>query len=98
MRRIAAIILLVLLATCDTGTGPIACCRVCTKGKACGDSCIAREKQCTKLSGCACNGAGPQVVLGGQSGLPMGCASSPSPTDHGDDLGDDDGRDEDTAV
>lgn len=33
-----------------------ACCKVCTKGKACGDSCIARDKQCHKGPGCACNG------------------------------------------
>jgi len=32
------------------------CCRVCTKGKACGDSCIARWKSCLKEPGCACNG------------------------------------------
>lgn len=34
----------------------IACCKVCNKGKACGDSCIAREKECHKGKGCACNG------------------------------------------
>lgn len=32
------------------------CCRVCKKGKACGDSCIARDKTCRKGRGCACNG------------------------------------------
>lgn len=32
------------------------CCKVCKKGKACGDSCIARDKRCTKGKGCACNG------------------------------------------
>lgn len=32
------------------------CCKVCKKGKACGDSCIAKSKTCTKGSGCACNG------------------------------------------
>ena len=31
------------------------CCRVCSKGKACGDSCIKREYTCTKPRGCACN-------------------------------------------
>lgn len=31
------------------------CCKVCKKGKACGDSCIARDKQCQKPTGCACN-------------------------------------------
>jgi uncharacterized protein YraI len=31
-----------------------ACCMVCSKGKACGDSCIAADKQCNKPPGCAC--------------------------------------------
>lgn len=33
-----------------------ACCKVCKKGKACGDSCIAESSRCTKPPGCACNG------------------------------------------
>jgi hypothetical protein len=32
------------------------CCKVCSKGKACGDSCIARDKACHKGKGCACDG------------------------------------------
>ena len=32
------------------------CCKICRKGKACGDSCIAKSKQCTKGPGCACDG------------------------------------------
>jgi hypothetical protein len=32
------------------------CCKHCSKGKACGDSCIARWKTCHKGKGCACNG------------------------------------------
>lgn len=32
------------------------CCKVCSKGKACGDSCISRDKECHKGKGCACNG------------------------------------------
>ena len=32
------------------------CCKICRKGKACGDSCIARSKTCRKGPGCACNG------------------------------------------
>jgi hypothetical protein len=34
---------------------PAACCKVCSKGKACGNSCIARNKQCHKPRGCACD-------------------------------------------
>lgn len=32
------------------------CCKVCSAGKACGDSCIAKDKSCNKPPGCACNG------------------------------------------
>lgn len=32
------------------------CCRVCTTGKACGNSCIARWKTCRVGAGCACDG------------------------------------------
>lgn len=32
------------------------CCKICTKGKACGDTCIARSKTCHKGPGCACDG------------------------------------------
>ncbi|SLN13456.1 hypothetical protein PEL8287_00522 [Roseovarius litorisediminis] len=33
-----------------------ACCKTCRKGKACGDSCISRNKTCRKSSGFACDG------------------------------------------
>jgi len=33
-----------------------ACCKICRKGKACGNSCISRSKNCTRPVGCACNG------------------------------------------
>ena len=33
-----------------------ACCRICTTGKACGNSCIARNRTCRQPPGCACNG------------------------------------------
>ncbi|GEM_PF-578051 len=31
------------------------CCKYCTKGKACGDSCISRSYTCHKAPGCACD-------------------------------------------
>ena len=31
------------------------CCRICVKGKACGDSCINSSYSCKKPVGCACN-------------------------------------------
>jgi len=32
------------------------CCKICRTGKACGDTCISREKTCHVGKGCACNG------------------------------------------
>ena len=32
------------------------CCKICSKGKACGNSCISRSKTCHKPPGCACDG------------------------------------------
>lgn len=32
------------------------CCKICTVGKACGNSCISRSYTCHKGRGCACNG------------------------------------------
>ncbi|MEO7735578.1 MAG: hypothetical protein ABIY55_31780, partial [Kofleriaceae bacterium] len=34
---------------------PQSCCSVCSKGQACGDSCISKRKTCHKPPGCACN-------------------------------------------
>ena len=31
------------------------CCKVCRKGKACGNTCIARDRNCTQPPGCACD-------------------------------------------
>ncbi|MCY0989318.1 hypothetical protein OV203_19420 [Nannocystis sp. ILAH1] len=31
------------------------CCRMCHKGKACGNTCIARDKVCQTPPGCACD-------------------------------------------
>jgi hypothetical protein len=33
-----------------------ACCKICKKGKACGDSCISKSYTCHKGKGCACDG------------------------------------------
>lgn len=37
-----------------------ACCKVCTTGKACGNSCISRSYTCHKAPGCACNRESPR--------------------------------------
>jgi hypothetical protein len=34
---------------------PQQCCRMCKKGKPCGDGCISAEGQCKKDQGCACS-------------------------------------------
>ena len=39
----------------SSGETPRACCRVCTRGKACGNSCINRGYQCRQPPGCACD-------------------------------------------
>jgi hypothetical protein len=41
-------------ATC---TSRSTCCKVCDKGKACGNSCISRRYVCHKGHGCACDSA-----------------------------------------
>ena len=38
------------------------CCRTCTSGKACGNSCISSSKACYAGSGCACNGGTESVA------------------------------------
>jgi hypothetical protein len=42
--------------TAPAAAQSIGCCKICSNGKACGDSCIARWKTCHKGKGCACNG------------------------------------------
>jgi hypothetical protein len=34
----------------------LACCKVCTVGKACGNTCVSRNKTCHVGQGCACDG------------------------------------------
>ena len=36
-------------------TNTAVCCKICNKGKACGNSCISRSYTCHKPPGCACN-------------------------------------------
>jgi SH3-like domain-containing protein len=40
----------------------VACCRRCTTGKACGNSCIAAHLTCRVGAGCACNAYAPGVM------------------------------------
>lgn len=36
------------------------CCRYCSSGQACGDSCISRSNTCRRGAGCACNAVAPE--------------------------------------
>lgn len=64
IRLIAALALTLLVASgppltaaCGDSSGSgSTCCRVCTTGKACGNSCIAQTSTCSQPAGCACNG------------------------------------------
>lgn len=53
--RLAAHGLTSLLQRSPTAELAQRCCKTCRKGKACGDSCIARTKTCRVGPGCACN-------------------------------------------
>lgn len=39
-----------------SGAAAVPCCKTCRKGKACGDTCIARHEDCDEGPGCACDG------------------------------------------
>lgn len=52
---VGLLVLAAAAAGADSG-GSGGCCRVCTVGKACGDSCINTSLQCHQSRGCACNG------------------------------------------
>lgn len=62
MRKRIAIGILILLSTtptlpsCGSDSPSDPCCRVCTTGKPCGDSCIATTATCNVGPGCACAG------------------------------------------
>ena len=60
-----------------------ACCRICSTGKACGDSCIARSLTCHKGFGCACDAAAPQpttVTVTPITAAPTTRLITPAPT------------------
>lgn len=61
MRKLIATLALACIGTlgaaaplCGTAYAQ-SCCKVCKAGKACGNSCIAKDRACTKGKGCACN-------------------------------------------
>ncbi len=61
LRRFGILVVLVIPLVLGGGStarsdsaSPSGCCKVCTEGKACGDTCIARDKTCEVGPGCAC--------------------------------------------
>lgn len=60
MLRLVFALIALLCAACPeddntSASGGPGCCKVCgNDAKPCGDSCIAREKDCHKVGGCAC--------------------------------------------
>jgi len=67
LRTVAALALgFALSFTASAGSWPVAfdrgqprppgCCKVCHKGKACGNTCIRRSATCHQPPGCACDG------------------------------------------
>jgi len=48
----------------------VSCCKMCSKGKACGNSCISKIKNCTKNTGCACNSKPSQKFVGLPTSIP----------------------------
>ena len=57
-------------------TPPGSCCRICSTGKACGDTCISRSFTCRRPRGCACNASDvcPSAV---STWLPLGAEGGP---------------------
>jgi hypothetical protein len=62
MRKRIAVVILILLGTtptlpsCGSDNGTSDCCKVCTSGKPCGDTCISATATCNVGPGCACVG------------------------------------------
>ena len=52
------------------------CCKICSTGKACGDSCISKSYSCSKGSGCAYNGKLDYKLLPGIPVVSIGQISS----------------------
>lgn len=52
-----ALTLFLSLGSCSSSEEEQAtsCCKVCSTGKACGDSCISRSYNCSQPAGCACD-------------------------------------------
>jgi hypothetical protein len=59
MRALAFLLALAVTACAGSSDedGAATCCKICSDGKACGDSCIEATKTCEAGPGCACNAA-----------------------------------------
>jgi hypothetical protein len=54
--RSPAFLVSIGITTPDAATAQQRCCKICTTGKACGNTCISRDKTCHVGPGCACDG------------------------------------------
>ena len=52
---ISTLVVLFLLSLLISCTGNSSCCKICRKGKACGDACVSKKYTCHQPKGCACN-------------------------------------------
>lgn len=64
----------------DAVTGKRVCCRMCSRGKACGNSCIAAWKTCHRGVGCACDAGGGGSSSGSRSRRLSVAAAAPAET------------------
>lgn len=53
---VAALSLAAVVPSAGQVCAAAGCCKTCSAGKTCGNSCISRDKVCKKGKGCACNG------------------------------------------
>lgn len=63
MKTVTATVILAFALLSIAGAGAVTgcantsgCCKVCSTGKACGDTCISRAYECHVGAGCACDG------------------------------------------
>jgi hypothetical protein len=56
MTRILLALACATMLGCGDDATSSSCCKTCTKGKPCGDSCIEANQTCNKGAGCACKG------------------------------------------
>jgi hypothetical protein len=67
------------LEDAETCTPESACCKVCTSGEACGDSCIDSSSTCSTSGGCACDAS--EVCTGNELSSQESCEAENPPVE-----------------